>query len=114
MNKSVLFGALAIAGVAAGAAAAGTLDDVKARGKLNCGVTALRHPMRLVNGKALTLHSAAPLPLPFSVMRQPSNSSQQLARHALPRWLLAKSICWHVTPHGHFHATSTSSSISLA
>jgi len=39
MNKSVLFGALAIAGVAAGAAAAGTLDDVKARGKLNCGVT---------------------------------------------------------------------------
>ena len=41
MNKSVLFGALAIAGVAAGAAAAGTLDDVKARGKLNCGVTGL-------------------------------------------------------------------------
>ena len=39
MNKSVLFGALTIAGVAAGAAAAGTLDDVKARGKLNCGVT---------------------------------------------------------------------------
>ena len=39
MNKSVLFGALAIAGVAAGAAAADTLDDVKARGKLNCGVT---------------------------------------------------------------------------
>ena len=34
MNKSVLFGALAVAGVAAGAAAAGTLDDVKARGKL--------------------------------------------------------------------------------
>lgn len=39
MNKSVLFGALTIAGVAAGAAAAGTLDDVKARGSLNCGVT---------------------------------------------------------------------------
>lgn len=39
MNKSVLFGALTIAGVAAGAAAAGTLEDVKARGKLNCGVT---------------------------------------------------------------------------
>ncbi len=39
MNKSVLFGALTIAGLAAGAAAAGTLDDVKARGKLNCGVT---------------------------------------------------------------------------
>ena len=39
MKKSVLFGALTIAGLAAGAAAAGTLDDVKARGKLNCGVS---------------------------------------------------------------------------
>lgn len=39
MKKTVLFGALTIAGLAAGAAAAGTMDDVKARGKLNCGVT---------------------------------------------------------------------------
>jgi general L-amino acid transport system substrate-binding protein len=39
MNKSVFFGALTVASLAAGAAAAGTLDDVKARGKLNCGVT---------------------------------------------------------------------------
>ncbi|MEM6304184.1 MAG: amino acid ABC transporter substrate-binding protein [Pseudomonadota bacterium] len=39
MKKSVLFGALTFAGFAAGAAAAGTLDDVKERGKLNCGVT---------------------------------------------------------------------------
>lgn len=39
MNKTVFFSALAVAGVAAGAAAAGTLDDVKARGSLNCGVT---------------------------------------------------------------------------
>ncbi len=39
MKNSVLFGALTVAGLAAGAAAAGTLDDVKARGKLNCGVT---------------------------------------------------------------------------
>jgi len=39
MNKSVLFGALTIAGLAAGVASAGTLDDVKARGKLNCGVS---------------------------------------------------------------------------
>jgi general L-amino acid transport system substrate-binding protein len=39
MNKSVFLGALTVAGLAAGAAAAGTLDDVKARGKLNCGVT---------------------------------------------------------------------------
>ena len=39
MNKTVFFSALAVAGVAAGAAAAATLDDVKARGTLNCGVT---------------------------------------------------------------------------
>ena len=39
MKKSVLFGALTVAGIAASAAAAGTLDDVKARGTLNCGVT---------------------------------------------------------------------------
>lgn len=39
MNKTVFFGALALAGLAAGVASAGTLDDVKARGKLNCGVS---------------------------------------------------------------------------
>ncbi|WP_435140634.1 amino acid ABC transporter substrate-binding protein [Pseudopelagicola sp. nBUS_19] len=39
MKKSVIFGALTMAGLAAGAAAAGTLDDVKARGSLNCGVS---------------------------------------------------------------------------
>ncbi|CUI31229.1 amino acid ABC transporter substrate-binding protein [Cognatishimia activa] len=39
MKKSVIFGAAAIASVSAMAAAAGTLDDVKARGKINCGVT---------------------------------------------------------------------------
>ncbi len=39
MKNSVFLGALTIAGLAAGAAAAGTLDDVKARGTLNCGVS---------------------------------------------------------------------------
>jgi len=39
MKKTVLFGALAVAGLAAGMASAATLDDVKARGSLNCGVT---------------------------------------------------------------------------
>ncbi len=39
MKKTVFFGTLAVAGIAAGVAAAGTLDDVKARGKLNCGVS---------------------------------------------------------------------------
>ncbi|WP_135506595.1 amino acid ABC transporter substrate-binding protein [Roseovarius aestuariivivens] len=39
MNKTVFLGALTVAGLSAGAAAAATLDDVKARGSLNCGVT---------------------------------------------------------------------------
>ncbi len=39
MLKPVISGALVLAGFAVGAASAGTLDDVKARGKLNCGVT---------------------------------------------------------------------------
>jgi general L-amino acid transport system substrate-binding protein len=39
MKKSILFGALTVTALTAGAAAAGTLDDVKARGKLNCGVS---------------------------------------------------------------------------
>lgn len=38
MKKTVIFGALTAAGLSAGSAAAGTLDDVKARGTLNCGV----------------------------------------------------------------------------
>ena len=39
MKKTVFLGALTVAGLAAGLVSAGTLDDVKARGKLNCGVT---------------------------------------------------------------------------
>lgn len=39
MNKYLICGALALGGLAAGTASAATLDDVKARGKLNCGVT---------------------------------------------------------------------------
>ena len=39
MKTTVFLGALTVAGLAAGAAAAATLDDVKARGKLNCGVS---------------------------------------------------------------------------
>lgn len=38
MKKSVLFGALTVAGLVAGAAHANTLEDVRARGALNCGV----------------------------------------------------------------------------
>ncbi len=39
MKKSVFFGALAFAGLAAGASSAATLDEIKERGKINCGVT---------------------------------------------------------------------------
>ena len=39
MKTSVFFGAVTFAGLAAAAATAGTLDDVKARGTLNCGVS---------------------------------------------------------------------------
>ena len=39
MKHTVILGALTVAGLAAGMASAGTMDDVKARGKLNCGVT---------------------------------------------------------------------------
>lgn len=38
MKKSVFFGSLAVAGLAAGVASASTLSDVKARGELICGV----------------------------------------------------------------------------
>ncbi|NVK06614.1 MAG: amino acid ABC transporter substrate-binding protein, partial [Marivivens sp.] len=39
MKKSIMLGALAVAGLTAASASASTLDDVKARGKLNCGVS---------------------------------------------------------------------------
>ena len=39
MNKTTFLGALTIASLSAGAAAAATIDDVQARGTLNCGVT---------------------------------------------------------------------------
>jgi len=39
MKKSILLGTFAAVGVMAGAASAGTLDDVKANGVLKCGVT---------------------------------------------------------------------------
>ncbi|MEM0949812.1 MAG: amino acid ABC transporter substrate-binding protein [Pseudomonadota bacterium] len=38
MKKSIFLGALTVAGLVAGAASATTLEDVKARGTLNCGV----------------------------------------------------------------------------
>ncbi len=39
MKKSVIFGAVAAAGLVAGVASAGTLDDVRAKGFVQCGVS---------------------------------------------------------------------------
>ena len=39
MKTTAFIGALTVAGLTAGMASAATLDDVKARGVLNCGVT---------------------------------------------------------------------------
>ncbi|MEL6839110.1 MAG: amino acid ABC transporter substrate-binding protein [Pseudomonadota bacterium] len=39
MKRTVFFGALTVAGMAASMGSAATLDDIKARGSLNCGVT---------------------------------------------------------------------------
>ena len=39
MKKTAFYGALTVAGIAASTVSAATLDDVKARGVLNCGVT---------------------------------------------------------------------------
>ncbi len=39
MKKSVFLGALTVAGLAAGLASAGTVDDIKAKGFLQCGVS---------------------------------------------------------------------------
>ncbi len=39
MKKSVFIGALTVAGLAAGMASAGTVDDIKAKGFLQCGVS---------------------------------------------------------------------------
>ena len=39
MKKTIFFGALTVAALVAGVASAATLDEVKARGSLNCGVT---------------------------------------------------------------------------
>ena len=39
MKSTVFFGALTVAGLAAAGASAATIDDIKERGKLNCGVT---------------------------------------------------------------------------
>ena len=112
MNKSVLFGAMTVASLAAGAAAAGTLEDVQARGKLNCGVTTglVGFAAPDANGEWKGFDVAVCRAVAAAVLGDGNaklNSSQQLARHASQRLLLAKSTCWHVTQHGHCLAMLT-------
>ena len=86
MKTSFVLGAVTIAGLAAGAAVAGTLDDVKARGTLNCGVST-----------GLTGFAA---PNASGEMQARFNLFQLLGKHVLLLWLLVKLICWPVTQHG--------------
>ena len=73
MKTSFVLGALTVAGLAAGAAAAGTLDDVKARGKLNCGVSTglvgFAAPNASGEWEGATLECAALSRLRFLVMQ---------------------------------------------
>ena len=66
--KKILIAMAGLAGVvAATSASAGTLEDVRARGHLNCivntGLTGLRAQMMRATGQASTLNSVALLPL---------------------------------------------------
>ena len=71
MKKSVFFGALAATTLAAGIAGATTLEDVKARGELNCGsntgLTGFGAPD--ANGVWSTSPSAVPSPPPSLAIR---------------------------------------------
>ena len=105
MKKTVFLGALTVAGLAAGLASAGTLDDVKARGVLNCGVTtgvpAFAEPD--ANGvwegfdvAVCRAVAAAVLGDNTAVEFVPTTGKTRF--HAL--WLPAKSICSPVTQLG--------------
>ena len=72
MKTSFVLGALTVAGLAAGAAVAGTLDDAKARGtRTACSNRswALRLQTPAESGKALTLECAALSQLQFLEMQ---------------------------------------------
>ena len=94
MKKTIFFGSLAVAGLAAGLVSAGTLDDVKARGTLNCGVSTgvpgFAQPDANGVWQGLMLLYVARLPRQFWAIQTLYNSYQQQAKHVLLLWLLAK------------------------
>ena len=108
MKKTVFFGALTAAGLVAGLASAGTLEDVKARGTLNCGVSTgvpgFAEPD--ANGKWQGFDIAVCRAVAAAVLGD-NNLFQPLVKLVLLHWLLAKSICWRATPHGHLAVTLT-------
>ena len=99
MKTSFILGAVTVAGLTAGAAFAGTLDDVKARGKLNCGVSTgvpgFAEPD--ANGVWQGFDVAVCRAVAAAVLNDSDaiELSQQRVRHVLLRWLQVKSICWH-------------------
>ena len=111
MKKTVFLGALTVAGLAAGLVSAGTLDDVKARGKLNCGVTTgvpgFAEPD--ANGVWQGFDVAVCRAVAAAVLgdNMAVEFVQQPAKRVSPLWHLAKSICSPVTQHGQCPATLT-------
>jgi len=111
MKKTVFLGALTVAGLAAGLASAGTLDDVKARGKLNCGVTTgvpgFAEPD--ANGVWQGFDVAICRAVAAAVLATTwlLNSFQQPAKHVSPLWHLVKSTCSRATQLGQCPVTLT-------
>ena len=103
MKKTIIFGTLTVAGLAAGAASAATVDDVKARGKLNCGVTTglVGFAAPDANGNwdgydvaVCRAVAAAVLGDAAAVEFVPTTGKTRFTAH------LAKWTCWPVTPRG--------------
>ena len=99
MKTSFILGAVTVAGLTAGAAFAGTLDDVKARGKLNCGVSTgvpgFAEPD--ANGVWQGFDVAVCRAVAAAVL----NDSDAIefvpttGKTVLQRWLQVRLTCWH-------------------
>mgnify|MGYP003311552173 CR=1 FL=1 len=98
MKTSFILGAVTVAGLTAGAAFAGTLDDVKARGKLNCGVSTgvpgFAEPDANGVWQALTYLYVEQLRQQFLTILTLSNLFQPQVKLVLQRWLQVRLTCW--------------------
>ena len=108
MKKTILIGALTAVGLAAGAATAATLDDVIAKGELSCGVSTGVPGFAFPDANGVwTGFDVDICRTVAAAVLNDSDAIKFVPLRALPRWHPAKSICWHVTPHGHSRATWT-------